>query len=54
MDAVVQDDAEKGEFMGAVLVARDADILLDKGYGDELVGKIAYGNWLSMIERTIG
>lgn len=33
MDAVVRDDAEKGEFMGAVLVARDDVVLLDKGYG---------------------
>ncbi|MET3925348.1 dipeptidase [Devosia sp. 2618] len=28
--------------------------LLDKGYGEALVRKIAMGNWLSMIERTIG
>lgn len=33
MDAVVRDDAEKGEFMGAVLVARDDVVLFDKGYG---------------------
>ncbi len=33
MDAVVGDDAQKGEFMGAVLVARDGEVLLDKGYG---------------------
>ncbi|MCR5869766.1 MULTISPECIES: serine hydrolase [unclassified Sphingomonas] len=33
MDAVVRDDAEKGEFMGAVLVARDGEVLFDKGYG---------------------
>lgn len=33
MDAVVRDDADKGEFMGAVLVARDDAVLLDKGYG---------------------
>ncbi len=26
--------------------------LLDKGYGEELVRKIALGNWLGMIERT--
>ncbi|MFL9841033.1 serine hydrolase [Sphingomonas sp. ST-64] len=42
MDAVVQDDARKGEFMGAVLVARDGDVLLDKGYGSaNLEWKIA-------------
>jgi CubicO group peptidase (beta-lactamase class C family) len=33
MDAVVRDDVDKGEFMGAVLVARDGDVLFDKGYG---------------------
>lgn len=33
MDAVVRADADKGEFMGVVLVARDGDILFDKGYG---------------------
>ncbi len=33
MDTVVRADADKGEFMGAVLVARDGDILLDRGYG---------------------
>lgn len=33
MDAVVRDDADKGAFMGAVLVARDDVVLFDKGYG---------------------
>ena len=33
MDAVVRDDVDKGAFMGAVLVARDGEILFDKGYG---------------------
>lgn len=33
MDAVVREDADKGAFMGAVLVARDGDVLFDKGYG---------------------
>src|SRR5690606_33424224 len=28
--------------------------LLDKGYGEELVRKIAVDNWLSLVERTIG
>ncbi|QDX26271.1 serine hydrolase [Sphingomonas suaedae] len=42
MDAVVGDDAQKGEFMGAVLVARDGEILFDKGYGSaNLEWKIA-------------
>ena len=42
MDAVVRDDVEKGEFMGAVLVARDDQILFDKGYGSaNLEWKIA-------------
>jgi CubicO group peptidase (beta-lactamase class C family) len=33
MDAVVREDADKGAFMGAVLVARDDVVLFDKGYG---------------------
>lgn len=33
MDAVIRDDADKGAFMGAVLVARDGEVLFDKGYG---------------------
>lgn len=33
MDAVIRDDADKGAFMGAVLVARDDVVLFDKGYG---------------------
>src|SRR5690606_9738690 len=28
--------------------------LLDKGYGEDLVRKIALGNWLAMVERVIG
>jgi hypothetical protein len=31
METVVRADADKGEFMGAVLVARDGEILFDKG-----------------------
>jgi len=51
------------DFDGAMLPAEIGDVtgvpkllaaLLDKGYGEELVTKIAYGNWLNMIERTIG
>jgi len=33
MQQVIAVDADKGEFMGAVLVARDAQVLLDRGYG---------------------
>ena len=33
MDSVVRADADRGEFMGAVLVARDGAVLLDRGYG---------------------
>ncbi|MEI9853095.1 MAG: hypothetical protein WDN24_22150 [Sphingomonas sp.] len=33
MDRIVAVEADKGEFMGAVLVARDGQVLLDKGYG---------------------
>jgi len=28
--------------------------LLDKGYGQALVRKIALGNWLGLVERVIG
>lgn len=42
MDAIVRADADKGGFMGVVLVARDGDILFDKGYGSaNLEWKIA-------------
>lgn len=42
MDTVVRADADKGEFMGVVLVARDGKILFDKGYGSaNLEWKIA-------------
>lgn len=33
MDTVVRADADRGDFMGAVLVAKDGAILLDRGYG---------------------
>lgn len=33
MDRIVQASAEAGTFSGAVLVARDGEVLLDKGYG---------------------
>ncbi len=42
MDSVVRVDVDKGGFMGVVLVARDGEILLDKGYGSaNLEWKIA-------------
>ena len=68
IDALVEALGEGGvalgsDFDGAMVPAAIGDItgvqkllqaLLDKGYGEELVRKIALGNWLSMIERTIG
>ena len=33
MDTVVRADADRGEFMGAVLVAKDGKVVLDRGYG---------------------
>ena len=33
MQQVIAVDADKGDFMGAVLVARDGQVLLDRGYG---------------------
>jgi len=68
VDALVAALGEDGvalgsDFDGAMLPVEIGDVtgvpkllaaLLDKGYGEELVGKIAYGNWLGMIERAIG
>ncbi|MCY1562209.1 Membrane dipeptidase [compost metagenome] len=68
VDALVEALGEDGvalgsDFDGAMVPTDIADVtgvpkllqaLLDKGYGEELVGKIALGNWLSMIARTIG
>ena len=68
VDALVEALGEDGvalgsDFDGAMLPAAIGDVtgvpkllqaLLDKGYGEALVGKIALGNWVSMIERTIG
>jgi membrane dipeptidase len=68
VDALVEALGEDGvalgsDFDGAMMPAAIGDItgvqkllqaLLDKGYGEELVGKIALGNWLSVLERTIG
>jgi CubicO group peptidase (beta-lactamase class C family) len=33
MDTIVRADADKGEFMGAVLVVKDGVVMLDRGYG---------------------
>ena len=68
VDALVEALGEDGvalgsDFDGAMLPADMGDVtgvpkllqaLLDKGYGEALVGKIAMGNWLGMIERSIG
>lgn len=68
VDALVAALGEDGvalgsDFDGAMMPAAIGDVtgvprllqaLLDKGYGEELVGKIALGNWLSMIERVMG
>ena len=68
VDALVEALGEDGvglgaDFDGAVVPAAigDAaglpvllDALLSRGYGRDLVEKIAWKNWLSMLERTIG
>lgn len=68
VDALVEALGEDGvalgsDFDGAMMPAVIGDVtgvqkllqaLLDKGYGAELVGKIALGNWVSVLERTIG
>ena len=68
VDALVEVLGEDGvalgsDFDGAMMPAVIGDItgvqkllqaLLDKGYGEPLVGKIAMGNWLSMVERVMG
>jgi membrane dipeptidase len=68
VDALVEALGESGvalgsDFDGALVPSEIGDVtgvpkllaaLLDKGYGRELVEKIALGNWLGMIERTIG
>lgn len=68
VDALVEALGEDGvglgsDFDGAVVPAAigDAsglpvllDALLARGYGRDLVEKIAWKNWLSMLERTIG
>jgi membrane dipeptidase len=68
VDALVEALGEDGvalgsDFDGAMMPAVIGDVtgvqkllqaLLDKGYGTELVGKIAMGNWASMVERVMG
>lgn len=68
VDALVEALGEDGvalgsDFDGAMMPAEIGDVtgvqkllqaLLDKGYGEELVAKIAMGNWLRMAERVMG
>lgn len=68
VDALVEALGEDGvalgsDFDGAMMPGEIGDVtgvpkllqaLLDKGYGETLVRKIALDNWLSLIERTIG
>ncbi len=68
VDALIEAVGEEGvaigsDFDGALIPAEIGDVtgvpkllqaLLDKGYGEALVRKIAMDNWLSLIERTIG
>ncbi|HTN64108.1 MAG TPA: dipeptidase [Devosia sp.] len=64
VEALGEDGVALGsDFDGAVVPAPIKDVtgvqlllgaLLAKGYGEELVRKIALGNWLSVLERTIG
>lgn len=64
VEALGEDGVALGsDFDGAMIPAEMGDVtgvpkllqaLLDKGYGETLVRKIALDNWLSVIERTIG
>ena len=68
VDALVEAVGEDGvalgsDFDGAQMPAPIADVtgvpkllqaLLDKGYGEALVAKIALGNWLRMVETVMG
>lgn len=64
LEALGEDGVALGsDFDGAMMptaigdvtgVQRLLEALLAKGYGDELVGKIAIGNWLRMIGLVIG
>ncbi|KRA42514.1 dipeptidase [Devosia sp. Root635] len=63
VDALGEDGVALGsDFDGAMVPAVIGDVtgvrrllqaLLDKGYGTELVGKIALGNWVGMVERVM-
>lgn len=68
VDALVEALGEDGvalgsDFDGAMMPKEIGDVtgvpkllqaLLDKGYGETLIRKIALDNWLSLVERTIG
>ncbi|GAB5427149.1 MAG: dipeptidase [Devosia indica] len=68
VDALVEALGEDGvalgsDFDGAMMPAEIGDVtgvpkllqaLLDKGYGEKLVRKIALENWLGVLKRTIG
>ena len=68
VDAMVEALGEDGvalgsDFDGAMMPAAIGDVtgvprllqaLLDKGYGEDLVRKIALRNWLGMVERVMG
>ncbi|MBD8064692.1 dipeptidase [Devosia sp. PTR5] len=68
VDALVEALGEDGvalgsDFDGAMIPSTIGDVqgvqvllqaLLDRGYGETLVRKIALDNWMSVIERTIG
>jgi membrane dipeptidase len=63
-EALGEDGVALGsDFDGAVMPAGIKDVtgvpkllqaLLDKGYGEALVQKIALGNWLGVVGRTMG
>ena len=68
VDALVEALGEDGvalgsDFDGAMMPAAIGDVtgvprllqaLLDRGYGENLVRKIALGNWVRMVERVTG
>ena len=64
LEALGEDGIALGsDFDGAMVPAEIGDVtgvpkllqtLMDKGYGEDLVRKIALENWLSVLERTIG
>ena len=68
VDALVEALGEDGvalgsDFDGAMMPAAIGDVtgvprllqaLLDRGYGEDLVRKIALGNWVRMVERVMG